>query len=115
MPNLTDNWSAADLQTLKSLLADGRSFNFIALKLNRTRGAVASRVKRSRLKARSKPPKLQPLSYKPANPSAEFDAPDMNPRQLIDLLPEECRWPLGDPQTSDFFYCKHHHKIAYRP
>ena len=45
---------------------------------------------------------------------------------LLDLSDAKCRWPIGDPGTSDFFfcggkpvgelpYCAYHARIAYQP
>lgn len=45
---------------------------------------------------------------------------------LLDLNEARCRWPIGDPGTTDFFfcggktaealpYCPHHARIAYQP
>ncbi len=47
-------------------------------------------------------------------------------RTLLELNEETCRWPIGDPATSDFFfcggkpipgvpYCNYHSRVAYQP
>jgi GcrA cell cycle regulator len=47
-------------------------------------------------------------------------------RSLLELTEETCRWPIGDPGTSDFFfcggptitslpYCAYHSRVAYQP
>lgn len=47
-------------------------------------------------------------------------------RALLELNEETCRWPIGDPATSDFFfcggkpipglpYCSYHSRVAYQP
>ncbi len=47
-------------------------------------------------------------------------------RSLLELTEETCRWPIGDPGTSDFFfcggaaltslpYCAYHSRMAYQP
>lgn len=47
-------------------------------------------------------------------------------RTLLELTPWKCRWPVGDPGQSDFFfcgaitadakpYCKHHCAVAFQP
>jgi GcrA cell cycle regulator len=47
-------------------------------------------------------------------------------RQLLELNESTCRWPIGDPGSSDFFfcggtpvgelpYCAYHARIAYQP
>ena len=47
-------------------------------------------------------------------------------RTILELTEETCRWPIGDPGNSDFFfcgglavaslpYCAYHSRIAYQP
>ena len=47
-------------------------------------------------------------------------------RTLLELTEETCRWPIGDPGSTEFFfcggkslsglpYCAHHSRIAYQP
>ena len=47
-------------------------------------------------------------------------------RTLLELTEETCRWPIGDPGSSDFFfcggrtitslpYCAFHSRVAYQP
>ena len=47
-------------------------------------------------------------------------------RTLLELNEETCRWPIGDPATSEFFfcggkpltglpYCNYHSRVAYQP
>jgi GcrA cell cycle regulator len=47
-------------------------------------------------------------------------------RTLLELTEETCRWPIGDPGSTDFFYCggqtvtglpycAYHSRVAYQP
>jgi GcrA cell cycle regulator len=47
-------------------------------------------------------------------------------RTILELTEDTCRWPIGDPGSSDFFfcggqsltglpYCAHHSRVAYQP
>ena len=47
-------------------------------------------------------------------------------RSILELTEETCRWPIGDPGSTDFFfcggqtvaalpYCSYHSRIAYQP
>lgn len=47
-------------------------------------------------------------------------------RTLLELTEEICHWPIGDPETPDFYYCggqslphlpycAHHSRVAYQP
>jgi GcrA cell cycle regulator len=47
-------------------------------------------------------------------------------RTILELTEETCRWPIGDPGSTDFFfcggqagtgapYCTYHSRVAYQP
>jgi GcrA cell cycle regulator len=47
-------------------------------------------------------------------------------RTILELTEETCRWPIGDPGSTEFFfcggqtvtglpYCSHHSRVAYQP
>ena len=47
-------------------------------------------------------------------------------RTILELTEDTCRWPIGDPGTSDFYfcggnassglpYCAFHSRVAYQP
>jgi GcrA cell cycle regulator len=47
-------------------------------------------------------------------------------RTILDLTEDTCRWPIGDPGSTDFFfcggqagtgapYCSYHSRVAYQP
>jgi GcrA cell cycle regulator len=47
-------------------------------------------------------------------------------RTIVDLTEDTCRWPIGDPGSTDFFfcggqagtgapYCSYHSRVAYQP
>jgi GcrA cell cycle regulator len=48
------------------------------------------------------------------------------PKRLLDLGPNDCRWPIGEPRSPDFRfcgkphtpgrpYCDHHWEMAFQP
>lgn len=62
----------------------------------------------------------------PETPVNDLEIPLSQRKSLLELTAETCRWPIGDPQDKDFFfcgaepcgpspYCLHHSKIAYQP
>lgn len=67
------------------------------------------------------------LPAEPFNARAEASVPSETPRQLLDLLPGECKFPIGDPQEPGFHfcgsrglsdaspYCGRHARISYQP
>lgn len=63
-------------------------------------------------------------AYQP--PAEEFEIPVDERKGLQDLTENDCRWPIGDPQMSDFHfcnrskvpglpYCEHHARRAFQP
>jgi len=62
-----------------------------------------------------------------ADPIAFDNVVPMNQRRtLLELTEETCHWPVGDPGSTEFFfcggkalgglpYCAHHSRIAYQP
>jgi len=65
----------------------------------------------------------QPETY--VEPKEEIVIPLSQRVTLMELRPSMCRWPMGDPKTSEFrfcgaakgagSYCDHHASIAYEP
>jgi len=38
-------------------------------------------------------------------PNDELDIPLNQRKTMTTLLPDDCRWPIGDPQTAGFHFC----------
>lgn len=66
------------------------------------------------------------LEAEPFTPGPEIVIPISERRVLKDLQDDQCRWPIGDPQHTDFHfcnrtkfaglpYCAHHAHRAYQP
>lgn len=66
------------------------------------------------------------LPAEPLLPFVEIDVPLYARRTVADIEPNQCRWPIGDPQAPDFHfcngvqhgpfsYCEHHARLAYLP
>ena len=61
------------------------------------------------------------------DPIAFDNVVPMNQRRtLLELTEDTCHWPVGDPGSSEFFfcggkalgglpYCAHHSRVAYQP
>jgi GcrA cell cycle regulator len=149
-------WNDERVELLKKLWADGLSASQIAAELGGiTRNAVIGKVHRLGLSGRAKSPSSSaPRPRKARSPSHmmrvsrpsmrgntalayDYDV-DPEPevieniipigqrRTLLELNEETCRWPIGDPATSDFFfcggkpivglpYCGYHSRVAYQP
>jgi GcrA cell cycle regulator len=149
-------WTDERVELLKKLWADGLSASQIAAELGGvTRNAVIGKVHRLGLSGRAKsassgaPRARKPRSHmmrvaRPMSRGANalalaYDAePEPEPelieniiplgqrRTLLELNENTCRWPIGDPATTDFFfcggkpltalpYCHYHSRVAYQP
>lgn len=78
-------------------------------------------------------PKAQRVSatemFGDADPYVEREdiiVPEAERKGVVDLEPDDCRWPIGDPRAADFHfcngkkvpglpYCEHHARRAYQP
>ena len=86
------NWTVQRVDHLKKLWNKGLSASQIAKELgNVTRNAVIGKVHRLRLSSRPSPIEKKAISFKGLS--------------ILDLTDDTCRWPFGDPQTNDFYYC----------
>src|SRR6185312_10450203 len=149
-------WTDERVELLKKLWADGLSASQIAGELGGiTRNAVIGKVHRLGLSGRAKSPSSStPRARKPRSHMLRVSRPsirgnnalalayDMEPehdpepietvipleqrRTLLELNEETCRWPIGDPSGTDFYfcggksvtglpYCAHHSRVAYQP
>jgi GcrA cell cycle regulator len=126
-------WTAERDEALKRLWADGYSASLIADKIaggdKITRCAVIGRVHRLKLPGRKHrppsqrkpyprangapkpprprpPPKPKPPPPPPPPPSPTAPMrPDMRKLPLLQLEPQQCRFPQGDPKCGPFFFC----------
>ena len=142
------NWTGESVTLTTRLWAEGSSARQIVAELfqqygiSTTRCAVLGKLHRLGLNHRAKPPSVaraQPQKRRarrsrtlgaeplpPLMPAA--DIPPQQRKQLLKLKPHHCRWPYGDPDSPDFFfcgapeadmlarrpYCPYHASIAYR-
>ncbi len=146
----TSLWSAADTETLRRLWDEGHSARVIGSKVGYSRNAVIGKAHRLGLakhlttmpgerkkpkakpynpgafrKSRAKPPELRVARVKPVRPQ-EVPPPAARMVSLMELRPNDCKWPIGDPaqegfgfcgarQFASFPYCQHHVALAYVP
>jgi len=149
-------WSDDRVEQLKKLWEAGLSASQIAAELgNVTRNAVIGKVHRLGLSGRAKSPSSSaPRVRKPRSHMMRVSRPSMRGntalalafdmeqepepefieniipigqrRTLLELNEETCRWPIGDPATTEFFfcggkplsalpYCSYHSRVAYQP
>jgi len=144
-------WTEDRVEILSKLWAEGLSASQIAKQLGGvTRNAVIGKVHRLGLSGRAKPSRpvkrapratsTRARTTKPATPRlprrvAPIPAPvPLEAKQLPDgkyatiltITEHMCKWPIGDPSTSDFRfcgrgtdkaepYCKAHAQLAYQP
>jgi GcrA cell cycle regulator len=147
------SWTDERVELLKKLWADGLSASQIAAELGGiTRNAVIGKVHRLGLSGRAKSPSSSsPRPRKPRSsgmmrvsrpsmrgntalayeyelePEPELiDIPLEQRKTLLQLTEKTCRWPVGDPGSTEFYfcggdsvnelpYCSYHSRIAYQP
>lgn len=147
------SWTDERVELLKKLWADGLSASQIAAELGGiTRNAVIGKVHRLGLSGRAKSPSSSAprprktrssghmlrvsrpvmrgntaLAYDyEAEPEPELVEIPMEQRKtLLQLSEKTCRWPVGDPGSTEFFfcggesndspYCSYHSRVAYQP
>ena len=147
-------WTEERVELLKKLWADGLSASQIAAELGGiTRNAVIGKVHRLGLSGRAKSPSSSaprprktrssghmmrvPRPSIRGNTALAYDY-DVEPepelieipveqrKTLLQLNEKTCRWPVGDPGGTDFFfcggdtanelpYCTYHCRVAYQP
>jgi GcrA cell cycle regulator len=150
------SWTDERVELLKKLWSDGLSASQIAAELGGiTRNAVIGKVHRLGLSGRAKSPaSTAPRQRKSRTHTHMLRVPrtrgntalahaydyDVEPepelldnvipigqrRTLLELTEETCRWPIGDPGSTEFFfcggqslsglpYCAYHSRVAYQP
>jgi GcrA cell cycle regulator len=127
----TFEWTIYRLKQLDTLWREGMPTKEIAKVIGTTKGSVIGKANRLHLPSRAIPKELQNphgIAYRKVvnkvkiKPS-KWATKAHNPKQLIDLKPNECRWPIGEPGEEGFCYCggkreiksycKEHAEIAY--
>lgn len=131
---LQNRWTDKKIETLKKMWAQGHTATEISAvlkfvsrsavlgKLNRLgirkfpKGHNAHNVREDDVKPRT-PVEHRPTSHRFRNNTVVIDA-------VRNLQDDQCKWPIGDPQTNKFRfctekrevgipYCLHHHKEAW--
>ena len=133
------SWTYERIEKLKQLWEEGLTASRIAAELGDvTRNAVIGKAHRlglsGRMASKSSNNGISIIrkkrlnlakSQKVIDISPVIDEP-MNPTSFQDIKDGLCRWPLGEPEESDFMFCgrntkegvvywQAHHKQAYQP
>ena len=120
-------WTDARVSQLKALFEDGLSSAMIADKLCVTRNTVCGKIARLGLQRPGAPLVKKKKTYRrrvknswnlsgplsdhespkrlPPTPVNDQEIPEAQRKQLLDLESHHCRWPVGDPQSADLFFC----------
>ena len=148
------SWTDERVELLKKLWSDGLSASQIAAELGGiTRNAVIGKVHRLGLSGRAKSPSSAAPRPRKARSSGQMlrvsrpairgntalaydydlepepellEIPVEQRKTLLQLNEHTCRWPVGDPGGSDFYfcggetatelpYCGYHCRVAYQP
>ncbi len=123
------SWTDERVEQLKQLWSDGLSASQIARQLGEvTRNAVIGKVHRLGLAGRATParterPRMQVArrAVRPRPPPV-VQAPIIERDPIVDEFGRKttvltindrmCKWPIGDPSTSEFHFCGHPPKAS---
>jgi GcrA cell cycle regulator len=145
-----ETWTPERVEQLRNFVVNGLTCSQIAAEIGVTRNAVIGKIHRLGLSpgrpaaapARSSPPRARRPRFSPQRQLLRLihaEAPSMpdgtafasapvdsvQPCSLVDITPDKCRWPVGDPAAADFAfcgneaikgfsYCAGHARMAYR-
>jgi GcrA cell cycle regulator len=142
-----ETWTAERIEQLRHCVGSGLTCSQIATEIGVTRNAVIGKIHRLGLSparpagapARSCPPRARHPRISPssrllrligaASPGvAEAEPAPIDSAQrcsLLEIAPDKCHWPIGDPHAADFAfcgnaavagfsYCAGHARMAYR-
>jgi GcrA cell cycle regulator len=115
-------WTPEKIERLRMLWAAGKSARECGAALGATRNMVIGKVDRLGLKRPERPKVEKPIAERPKHqislglvkpkpaPSpprlrADQPLPKSRPVSLLQLKRTHCRWPIGDPRESDFYFC----------
>jgi len=122
-------WTEERVEQLKQLWAEGLSASQIARQLGGvTRNAVIGKVHRLGLAGRATPARAErprmPVVRRMARPRpmAVVQMPIVEADPVIDengnkttvltISDRMCKWPIGDPSTTEFHFCGHPPKVG---
>ena len=124
-----ETWTAERIEQLRNFVVSGLTCSQIAAEIGVTRNAVIGKIHRLGLSparpagapARSSPPRARSPRFAPqsrlfrlidaqspciADAGAEPMPIDSAKRcSLLEIAPDKCHWPIGDPHAADFAFC----------
>src|SRR6478609_9034615 len=104
------SWTDERVELLKKLWSDGLSASQIAAEL----GGITALAHAYEIEAEATPELVENI------------IPIGQRRTILELTEQTCRWPIGDPGSTEFFfcggntiaglpYCAYHSRVAYQP
>jgi len=110
-------WTDSRVEKLKKLWSGGLTTGEIGKRLGVSKNAVVGKAHRLGLKSRPSPIRRNPKNTEQKRNGKKLFT-------LIDLTSQTCRWPFGDPQEENFYfcgktiypgktYCEEHSELAY--
>lgn len=115
-------WTDEMIQRLEELWAKGTSASAIGKDLGVSKNAVIGKSRRLKLPARPSPIVRAGEKKKPVTGATPKEKQRIT--DIIELTAHLCRWPFGNPDEEDFYfcgkavvpgkpYCQEHSDIAY--
>ena len=111
---ISNSWTAVKVSQLKTLFGKGLSTATIGKKLGMTKNAVVGKINRMGLNSMEKSAGQKTSAPKILAPMKKVSSrgPKRKPKRvannhaaLIALGADQCRWPIGDPDSEQFHFC----------
>ena len=132
IPPSNATWTPERIEQLRSCVGNGMTCSQIAAAIGVSRNAVIGKIHRLGLSSRHPRGPTQRRLLRLAFARAPLDeilsgvvVISTHPCSLIDIDAHQCRWPIGDPASTNFLfcgndaiagftYCLGHARMAYR-
>jgi GcrA cell cycle regulator len=103
---MCDPWTAERVSLLKQLWASGATAKAIGAQLGGlSRSAVLGKIYRLRRAEPASAPKPRPTRRRSKQSEVLPAAPSCEPKRLLDLTNNSCRWPIAGPARRAIFFC----------
>ena len=103
------SWTDEKIKQLKKLWDKGLTTAEIGKKLDISKNAVVGKAHRLGLQARPSPIKTEKQETLKSDKKAPIEKKEAVKKSekitIEDLKPDMCRFPIGDPRSSDFHFC----------
>jgi GcrA cell cycle regulator len=99
-------WTSERKRKLEKMVIGGYTDVEIAVELKTTKRAVQDQRGRQQMQRRAmRHRRHAPKQWTPRKPTPALPTGIFKTKTLLELDPEDCRWPFGDPREKNFCFC----------